>query len=105
MSSFISTQFFVLNLDGLFDELSNKFVILDIPLLYYYTKLYSSIICCLYSGEMHLNLYILFTCCSTVDTFRIRMWEIFKHKLVKIKGKPTNLDQVMDIVKLHKFIF
>ena len=61
MSSFISTQFFVLDLDGLFNELSNKFAILDIPLLYYYTKLYSSIICCLCSGDMRLNLYIHFS--------------------------------------------
>ena len=27
----------------------------DIPLLYYYTSLNSSIICCLFSGDMHLS--------------------------------------------------
>ena len=39
MSSFISTQFLVLNLDDLFDALSKKFAISDIPLLYCYTVL------------------------------------------------------------------
>ena len=37
-SSFISTQFLVLNLDGLFDP-SFKFAIFGIPLLYYNTTL------------------------------------------------------------------
>ena len=34
-SLFISTQFFVLNLDGWFDAWSNKFSIFDIPILLY----------------------------------------------------------------------
>ena len=34
MSLFISTEFLVLSLDGLFDELTNKFSFLGIPLLY-----------------------------------------------------------------------
>ena len=54
-SSFISTQFFVLNLDGWFGTLSNKFVILNIPLLFCYTTLNSSIICCLFSRNLHLS--------------------------------------------------
>ena len=33
------------------------------------------------------------------------MWEIFKHKSVKVKRKPNNMGQVMDIVKLNKFNF
>ena len=45
-SLFISTQFFVLNLDGWFDVFSNNFFFFDIPLLYYYTNLNSSINCC-----------------------------------------------------------
>ena len=49
MSSFISTQFFVLNLDGL-----TNLLFFDIPLLYCYTNLNSSIIYCLSSGDMNL---------------------------------------------------
>ena len=52
MSSFISNQFIVLNLDGLFDALSNKFAIFYISLLYCYTSLNSSIISCLSSGDI-----------------------------------------------------
>ena len=33
------------------------------------------------------------------------MWEIFKHKSVKVKRKLNNMGQVMDIVKLSKFNF
>ena len=33
------------------------------------------------------------------------MWEIFKHKSVKVKRKLNNMGQVMDIVKLNKFNF
>ena len=59
MSSFISTQFLVLNLDGLIDalkatSLSNKFAIFGIPLWCYYTNLNSSIIYCLSSGDMYI---------------------------------------------------
>ena len=54
MSSFISTQFLVLNLDDLFDALSKKFAISDTPLLYCYTDLNSSIICCLSSGDVYI---------------------------------------------------
>ena len=33
------------------------------------------------------------------------MWEIFKHKSVKVKRKLDNMDQVMDIAKLNEFDF
>ena len=33
------------------------------------------------------------------------MWEIFKHKSVKVKIKLDNMDQVMDIAKLNEFDF
>ena len=33
------------------------------------------------------------------------MWEIFKHKSVKVKRKLDNMGQVIDIVKLNKFNF
>ena len=52
-SSFISTQFLVLNLDGWFDALFNKVSILDILLLYCYTNLNPSIICCRSFGDMY----------------------------------------------------
>ena len=60
MASFISTQSFFPNLDGLFDALFNKFAIFCIPLLYYYTNLNSLIIYYLSSRDMYLNSYILF---------------------------------------------
>ena len=41
---FISNKLCVLNLDSWFGVLSNKFIIFDIPLLYYYINLRSSII-------------------------------------------------------------
>ena len=56
MSSFISTQFLVLDSDCFFDASFNKFVFFVIPLFYYYTNLISSIICCLSSGDMYLFL-------------------------------------------------
>ena len=33
------------------------------------------------------------------------MWEIFKHKSVKVKRKLDNMDQVMDVAKLKKLFF
>ena len=33
------------------------------------------------------------------------MWEIFKHKPVKVKRQFKNMGQVMDIVRLKKFNF
>ena len=54
-SSFLSTQFFVLNLDSWFGVLSNKFIIFDIQLLYYYTNLNSSIISYLFYGDIYLS--------------------------------------------------
>ena len=60
-SSFISTQFFVLNLDGWFGLLSNKFTLffLYILLLYYDVNLRSSITFCLSSGYIYLSFFIL----------------------------------------------
>ena len=69
MSSFISTQFLVLNLNGLFDALSNKFAIFDIPLLYCYTNLNSSIICYLSSGDMYLFLGVVLSTSTSVSSF------------------------------------
>ena len=74
MSSFISTQFLVLNLDGLYLMhwaqlfcLTNS-LFFDIPLLYCYTNLNSSIICCLSSGDMYLFLGVaLFTFTSILS--------------------------------------
>ena len=52
---FISVQFFVLNLDNWFGVLSSKFIFFDILLSYYYTNLNSSIIFCMFSGDMYLS--------------------------------------------------
>ena len=57
-SSFISTQFFVLNLDGWFGVLSNKLIIFDIPLLCCYINLRSSVFFCLSSGDIYPSLGI-----------------------------------------------
>ena len=54
---FILTQFLVLNLDGWFWCLTNL-LFFDITLLYYYILLKSSIIFCLFSGNICLSLRI-----------------------------------------------
>ena len=54
MSSFISTQFLALNLDGLFDSSLKKFAIFGVPFLYYYANINLSIICYFSFGDMHL---------------------------------------------------
>ena len=53
--SFISIPFFVLNqmVDLIYCVVNVLFF--DIPLLYYYTNLNSSMICCLFSGDMYLS--------------------------------------------------
>ena len=63
-----------LNLDGWFDalsatSLSNKFAIFDIPLLYCYTNLNSSIIYCLSSGDMYLFLGVALSTSTSVLSF------------------------------------
>ena len=40
-----------------------------------------------------------------ISNWKIRMWEIFKHKSVKVEIKLDNMDQVMGIVELNKFNF
>ena len=52
--SFISIQFFVLSSDGWFFVLSSRFIIFE-SLIIFYTKLNSSIICCLFSGDIYLS--------------------------------------------------
>ena len=61
-SSFISTQFLVLNFDCSFDVLSNKFIISYVPLFYYYMNIRSSINFCLSSGNIYLSLGISLSC-------------------------------------------
>ena len=63
-----------LNLDGWFDalsatSLSNKFAVFDIPLLYCYTNLNSSIIYCLSSGDMYLFLGVALSTSTSVLSF------------------------------------
>ena len=61
----MSTQFFVLNLDGWFGMLSNKFLFFDIfDILYYYINHRSSIVFCLSSGDISFIRYffIMFVC-------------------------------------------
>ena len=75
-SSFILTQFLVLNLAGWFWCLTNL-LFFDITLLYYYILLKSSIIFCLFSGNICLSLRIslwslLFS--SSFNCFWIILW-------------------------------
>ena len=54
--SFISIQFFVLNLAAVnLVYCPANVLFFYIPLLYYYTNLNSSIICCLFSGDIYLS--------------------------------------------------
>ena len=69
MLSFISTQFLVLNLDGLFDECLTNLLLFDIPLLHSYTNLHSSIICCLSPADMYLFLGVALSTSTSVPTF------------------------------------
>ena len=59
-SSFISTQFLALNLDGWFRAASNNFIIFWYPIIIYlyYINLRSSIIFYLSSGDIYLSLGI-----------------------------------------------
>ena len=64
MSSFISTQFFALNLDGLSEASFNKLQFFGIPLLYYYTHL-NLLIVFLSSGDMYLFLWAVISASSS----------------------------------------
>ena len=116
MSSFISTQFLVLNLDGLFDASFNKFSIfwysiviliyllnllnnlsfLEIYVLIYTfvlgTNFNSSIICCLSSGDMYLFLCeVIFTSsslslCNSLAGFFFEILVILSAILLPIKS-------------------
>ena len=76
-SSFVSTQFFVLNLMGWFGVLSNKFF--DIPLLSYYIKYQIINKFSLFSRDIYLSLssslsfsFVIVTnlvCCEPFETF------------------------------------
>ena len=57
-SSFILTYFFALNLFGWFGVFFNKIIIFDISLLHYYNNFRSSIVFCIYSGDIYLSLGI-----------------------------------------------
>ena len=72
--SFISNQFFVLNLDGWFGVLCNKFAILRysiIVLLNYYIDLNLSIIYCLSSGYIYLSFCIYVSLPSVSEVFLV----------------------------------
>ena len=61
-SSFISSQFFALNLDDWFAEFSKTLIFFDTQLLYYCINLRPSLIFCTYSGDIHLSLGISLWC-------------------------------------------
>ena len=59
---YVSTQYFILNLEGSFGLLSNKFIIYDNPLLYDNINLRSSIVFCLSSKDIYFSLGISLSC-------------------------------------------
>ena len=72
-SPFISTKFFVLNLDGWFSVFSADFLLFDVPLLYYYNDPRSLIIYCLFRGDIYLSSVI---CISLLALFCGELVEI-----------------------------
>ena len=82
--SFISIQFFFLNFDSWSG--ATNLLFFDITLLYYYTNLNSSIICCLFSGDMYLSFG---TCissfCSSLEDF-FEKFTILSALLLPIKS-------------------
>ena len=69
-----------------------KLLFFDIPLLYYYTNLNSSIICCLFSGDIYLSFGIsisslasLFCECSSLEDF-LEIFVILSAILLPIKS-------------------
>ena len=76
-SSFISIQFLVLNLDGWFSALPNKFLF-DISLLYYFINIRSSILFCLSSGDIYLyDVYLQLFLNYFVMNF-LRRWQFYQ---------------------------
>ena len=61
-SSFVSTQFFILNLMIHLVYYLTNVLVFDISLLYYYINLRSSIIFCLFSGDLYISLGIYLSC-------------------------------------------
>ena len=56
--SFISTQFFVLNLVDWFWCNIRHLLFFDIPLLYYYINLRSSLTLCILSGDIYIYIFL-----------------------------------------------
>ena len=75
-SNFLNVQSNVLNSDGWFGLLSNKFTIFYIPLWYYYINLRLSIIFCLFSGNIYFYLGV-FLSCSFVTTSELFCGKFF----------------------------
>ena len=67
--SFVSIQFFVLNVDGWFDVFSKNLLYFDIPLLRYHVNLSSSIMYCLYVGDIYLSFGISISFSSVFASF------------------------------------
>ena len=71
-SSFMSSQFFVLNLTSL-----TSLIFFDIPLLYYYINLRSSTIFCTLSGDIYLSLGISALFSTVSEVFCSDLFEVF----------------------------
>ena len=55
----------------------------DIPLLYYYTSLNSSIICCLSSGDMYHFLVVALSSSTSVSSFDNSLLDFFEYNSVE----------------------
>ena len=84
VSSFISTQFFIVNLDGWFGVLSKKIIIFWYSII----KLRSSIILCLSSGDIYLSLGIIMLICSCL--WIILLWSFCDFTVVQISYGVSN---------------
>ena len=77
--SFISTQFFVLNLHGWFGVLSYKLIVFWYSIIILLINRWSSIIFCLPSGDIYLSLGVFLPCSfvTVSELFRCEDFEVF----------------------------
>ena len=59
----------------------------DIPLLYYYTNLNSSIICCIFSGDIYLSFGISSSLFASSKSFCEDVFVMFSTMLLPIKSR------------------
>ena len=98
VSSFISIQFFVLNLDFRFGVLSNRFIIFWFSIFSYYIKFRSSIICCPFSRDLYLSFGISLSS-SIFSVFKLFCGELLETFVILY----TNLLPIKSLVSAAVF--